>query len=65
MELVDAVRTGKRVILTDDTAKTDSDGSVIGFERTAYIAVYSVDDVTFSPDDGLRFRLSERICNLI
>lgn len=65
MELVDAVSTGKKVILTKDTATTDSDGNVIGFERTAYIAVYSVDDVTFSPQDGLKFRLTERLLNLV
>lgn len=63
-ELVEAVRNGKRVILTNDTPLFDSNCELSGFERTSYIALYAVEDVTYSPEDGLRFRLSDRICNL-
>ncbi|TPI49936.1 hypothetical protein FJW05_02395 [Mesorhizobium sp. B2-9-1] len=64
LELVQAVRNGQRVILTDDKPLFDAAGNLIGFERKGYIAVYAVDDVTYSPEEGLKFQLVERIRNL-
>ncbi len=63
-EYVDAVAAGRRVILTDDDATLDSDGEVIAFARSRYIAVFEVDDVTYAAPDGLRFRLVDRLCHL-
>ncbi|MBL0934243.1 MAG: hypothetical protein IBJ07_05790 [Rhizobiaceae bacterium] len=64
-ELVDSIRETKKVVLTEDKVSMTGDGSVVGFDRSAYIAVFAVDDVSYSFDDGLKFRLTERIHNLI
>jgi hypothetical protein len=52
------------VILTDDKPIFDTAGNLTGFERRGYIAIYAVDDITYSPEEGLKFRLVERIRNL-
>lgn len=58
-EFIEAIRNTKKVILTNDSVSTDE----TAFERTRYIAVFSVDDV--SVDDGaLRFRFVERLHSL-
>lgn len=62
-ELVDAIRSRKRVILTDDIPEHDSQGRLTGFTRNGYIAVYSVDEVDFD-DSGLRFRFIKRLLDL-
>ncbi len=59
IELVDAIRTLGRVILTDD--KVTGDGE--GFERTGYIAVWEVDDIEWQ-NDVLTFRFLRRIEDL-
>ncbi|WP_196814786.1 hypothetical protein [Mesorhizobium sp. L103C131B0] len=64
LELAQAVQSGKRVILTDDKPLFDGSGNLIGFERKGYIAIYEVDDVTYIPEEGLKFRLVKRIRNL-
>ena len=64
LELVDAVQNVKRVILTEDKPNFDAAGNLIGFDRKGYVAIYAVDDVTYTPDEGLKFRLVERIRNL-
>jgi hypothetical protein len=64
MEAVEAIQSGRRVVLTDDKAELDSNGDVTGFDRKNYIAVFEVDNVTYSPSDGLRLRLVKRIFNL-
>jgi hypothetical protein len=64
IELVDAIEREKRVVLTNDNAIVSPEKkSGIGFERTGYIAVFEVDDVTTGPE-GLRFELRNRICEL-
>lgn len=63
-ELVDAIQAGKRVVLTSDEPQLDAAGEVRGFKRTGYIAVYRVEDVTYSASEGLRFRLAERLKDL-
>jgi hypothetical protein len=64
MELLDAIQREKRVVLTTDNAIAHPEKkSGIGFERTGYIAVFKVDDVSTGPD-GLRFELRDRICEL-
>lgn len=63
-EAVDAIASGRRVVLTDDKASLDANGEVTGFARSRYIAVFEVSDVTYSPADGLRFKLGHRICHL-
>ncbi|ESZ65943.1 hypothetical protein X729_02185 [Mesorhizobium sp. L103C131B0] len=52
------------MILTDDKPLFDGSGNLIGFERKGYIAIYEVDDVTYIPEEGLKFRLVKRIRNL-
>ncbi|TPK82662.1 hypothetical protein [Mesorhizobium sp. B2-4-17] len=64
LELVQAVQQTERVILTDDKPIVDAAGNLIGFERKGYIAIYAVDDVTYSPEEGLKFRLVQRIRSL-
>ncbi|MCH4548255.1 hypothetical protein MK632_21180 [Rhizobium changzhiense] len=63
-EFIDAIRTGQRVILTDDTPHMGPDGYPTGFTRKAYVAVYQVEQVQFDETDGLRFRLSKRLDDL-
>ncbi|TIL56784.1 MAG: hypothetical protein E5Y79_27725 [Mesorhizobium sp.] len=63
-ELVDAIRSGGKVILTDDDASLDASGEVIGFGRTKYIAIYAATAVEYDKDNGLRLNLSERLANL-
>lgn len=63
-EAVNAIKATKKVVLTADKATLDSNGVVTSFERTGYIAVFEVDDISYSVEDGLRFRLAKRLCNL-
>jgi hypothetical protein len=63
-EAVDSIVTGRKVVLTNDEATFDPSGVVTAFARKNYIAVFEVDDVQYSVSDGLRFRISERLCNL-
>jgi len=62
-ELVASIAAEKRVILTSDEASLDDDGKVVGFRRTGYIAVYSVDGIEFDAA-GLRFKFLKRLCEL-
>ena len=62
-ELVEAIAAKKRVILTNDEASFDDAGKVVGFRRTGYIAVYSVDGVEFD-EAGLRFKFVRRLFEL-
>jgi hypothetical protein len=64
LEAVDAIKDGRHVILTDDDATLDASGDVTAFARKHYIAVFEVEDVQYSVEDGLRFRLSKRLCHL-
>ncbi|PEQ13249.1 hypothetical protein B2G71_07355 [Novosphingobium sp. PC22D] len=64
-EFVSAIERCKRVILTNDKPiAAPSEKAGVTFERLGYIAVFAVDDVIVD-DSGLKFRLSERICDLI
>lgn len=58
-DLIDALRTKKRAVVTLDKPKDDGKG----FDREGYIAVFSIDDVEV---DGthLRLRLVDRLINL-
>lgn len=64
-EAVDAIMIGRRVVLTTDNATLDKAGNVTAFNRSGYVAVYEVDDVTYSKADGLRLRLAKRIDELV
>ena len=63
-EAVNAMKNARQVVLTDDHVEFDVEGDVAGFTRKKYIAVFEIDDITYTPADGLRFRLVERLCNL-
>ncbi|TIV73132.1 MAG: hypothetical protein E5V89_01890 [Mesorhizobium sp.] len=63
-DAVNAIKDTKKVVLTNDRATLDANGVVAAFERECYIAVFEVADVTYTVDDGLRFRLAKRLCNL-
>jgi hypothetical protein len=58
-DLIAAIRDKKRVILTDDNVKDE----LQSFERTGYIAVFEIDDVSLDGFD-LRFRFTKRTANL-
>ncbi|WP_143062066.1 hypothetical protein [Faunimonas pinastri] len=58
-ELIDAIRTGKRVILTDDDVSADSSE----FRRKGYIAVFAVSDVHVD-ETGLHFSMDARLKEL-
>lgn len=64
-ELAEAVERLRRVVLTDDAAHKDTSGVVTRFTRKGYIAVYEVEDVSYSEDDGLRFKLAKRLHDLM
>ena len=61
-ELVAAIQQHGRVVLTNDSPYDAGEGKT-GFTRTGYIAVYSVDDITFD-QKGLRFRFVSRLKEL-
>jgi hypothetical protein len=61
-EFVAHIKERRKVILTSD--KPYSTDNPIPFERTGYIAIWTVEDVEFD-ENGLRFRFAERACNLI
>jgi hypothetical protein len=63
VELVTEISRLKRVILTRDNVFESPKKSGIGFERTGYIAVFDVSDVT-ADSDGLRFDLVNRVCEV-
>lgn len=63
-EAVDAIVVGRQVILTTDNEERDHKGEITSFERTGYIGVFEVDDVTYSANDGLRLRLTKRLYDL-
>lgn len=63
-EAVSEIIRQRKVVMTDDHVSFDPKGNVIGFERKNYIAVFAIDDVNYSKDDGLRFRLLERLYSL-
>ena len=60
-ELVASIKDAKRVILTH-SIPSPGQNSIL-FKRDGYIALYAVDDVEFD-DEGLRFRFTERLCDL-
>jgi len=64
-EFVDAIQSGKRVVLTDDTPHMGPEGYPTGFTRKAYVAIYQVEHVQYDETDGLRFRLAKRLDDLI
>lgn len=61
MEFVAGIKDKKKVILTSD--KPHSEDNPIPFVRTGYISVWTVSDVEFD-DEGLRFRFTEKVCDL-
>lgn len=63
-EAVDAMLNGRRVVLTSDRVLYDEYGKVTGFERDGYIAVFEIDNGTYTPDDGVRFQLTKRLVDL-
>jgi hypothetical protein len=60
-ELVEAIKTSRRVILTRDEVVNGGRG----FKRLGYIAIFEIDGVATAPDNHLRFRFTRRIANLI
>jgi hypothetical protein len=62
-ELAIAILAKKRVILTTDVASVDDEGNVVGFQRTGYVAVYSVAGIEFDKA-GLRFKFVKRLFEL-
>ncbi|MGO6702884.1 hypothetical protein ACCS33_26090 [Rhizobium ruizarguesonis] len=63
-EYVQAIQHEKKVILTNDTVHRDQQGMVSGFTRQSYVAMFAIDDVTFDPGTGLKFRITSRLSNL-
>lgn len=63
-EFVVVVLEKQRVVLTDDIPEFGAHGVVVAFKRTRYIAAYRVEDVSYAPDNGLTFRLAERLHDL-
>ncbi|MGO8198179.1 hypothetical protein ACC735_02455 [Rhizobium ruizarguesonis] len=63
-EYVEAIQHEKKVILTNDTVHRDPQGMVSGFTRQSYVAMFAVDDVTFDPGTGLKFRIISRLSDL-
>lgn len=63
-DYVDAIAATKHVILSNDDVTFDAGGDVAGFARTTYIAVYEVEDVSYTLLDGLRFRLINKLFEL-
>lgn len=61
IELVDAIKEKKKVVLTSD--KPNSASNPIPFTRTGYISVWTVSDVEFD-QYGLRFKFVEKVCDL-
>jgi hypothetical protein len=59
MELVAAIRTHKKVVVTTDRVIDDG----VGFQRTGYVAVFSVDNVNWKGGE-LTFDLKERLTDL-
>ena len=53
-----------KIVLSDDNATLDQNGDILSFERTKYIAVYAVSGVSYSREDGLRFKVTQRLANL-
>ena len=62
-ELVDAIREKQRVILTTGNPVRDENGQIIRFERTGYVAIFSVDSIEFD-ECGLRFKFLKRLDDL-
>lgn len=58
-ELVEAIRVGKKVVVTKDEVQGDGDG----FTRLGYVAVFKIDNLV-ARDGLLQFDLIERVCNL-
>ena len=58
-ELIDAIKTGLRVIMTND----DPINEGRGFNRTGYIAEFAVDSVVVE-ETHLRFRITQRLREL-
>ena len=58
--LIEGIRTTRKVILTNDKAKTFAG---LGFERTGYIAVFEVDDIEVE-GTHLRFLITRRLKDL-
>lgn len=59
IDLVTAIRAGRKVILTKD--KVQGDG--LAFERDGYISVWRVDDIVWE-NDTLEFRFVEKVDDL-
>jgi hypothetical protein len=63
-ELVSAIRSKGRVIMQKDKPpRRNSEGQTI-LERDGYIDVFLVDAIEFD-HHGLRFRVTERLCDLV
>lgn len=52
------------MILTNDTVHRDQQGVVSGFTRQNYVAIFAVEDVSFDPNTGLKFRITGRLSDL-
>lgn len=63
-QAVDAIANGRQVVLTDDKPTLNQEGEVTAFARSRYIAVFEVADVSYTPAEGLKFRLGPRLCHL-
>ena len=57
-DFIAAIKSGRKVVLTRDTYLGG-----IRFERTGYVAVFTVDDVAAS-DGALTFKLTDRVVDL-
>lgn len=63
-EYVQAIQQEKQVILTNDVTHYDQQGMVSGFTRKNYVAVFAVEDVSFDPKIGLKFKITTRLDEL-
>ncbi|ASY56378.1 hypothetical protein SS05631_c14400 [Sinorhizobium sp. CCBAU 05631] len=63
-EYVQAIQDEKLVILTNDTVHRDQLGTVSGFTRQSYVAIFAVEDVSFDPNTGLKFTITSRLSDL-
>ncbi len=58
-----AIASGKRVILTSDNVTLGAHGIPYGFERTGYIALFTIEDIEIGASD-LKFRFAQRLADL-
>jgi hypothetical protein len=54
----------QRVVVTDDMPERDAQGVVTALIRRGYVGLHAITDASFSPEEGLSFRLGSLIAKL-